>query len=968
MFWLLGWQAGAQQKIQPQVCYTLTEQNGLTDNEATCFYKDSRGIMWIGTEYGLNSFDGSSVTQYHGSGLASNVIRNIREDSKGRLWMATNNGLCSYDLQHHYFKSYLLPASFPGNARFLEDICVSGGIIYTAGEAGLVSYDPANDKYSLFPIKLSGNGKEAHIGAMSVIPGSDNDLWLGTYHGLWHFNISTKQLEYVHQPEDPAFSDLVTALYIDHIGTLWMGTWNSGLRSIEPAHKKITSYPNVPANIRRIVEQKMPDGSYKLWLTADLTEYDQKSGAFKPRIKDLLPGYAGSISVNRLYAAGDGLLWIATERGVFIYDASKQYFTHYLPVNKKMSSQGISYCATREGLYIGASDGISLGLYDSSLNRLKDLSPMINDSWPGTKGQAVLGIQERNDTLFLGTNNGLLLYNKTTGKCSRYIPGNNGQVKEFISAVSLSSSGDVYFPSWRNGFWKLDITSMSVTAMDTTGNYAQVKEDSRGNIWLADMTQGLMNYDRGEKKVRKVAISGLPGSYVLTNLVYKNDTIWGANETAVFAVDTRTMASKAWPVPPGMDKKRSDFVMDNAGNIWIASKAGLIAFSTQRKSFVKYLEGDGLLSNDMNGSLGLMPGGNIIYGTENYFTVFDPCILMKEEAPAPLYLEEIRINGKPVISDNELQLKYSDKNISFTWALLHYDKPFQTRYYCKLEGVDEQWRDVGTVGYIQYNSLQPGSYTFSYKAVSPGGIVSRTGSLLMSISPPFWKRWWFILLVACIAIAIIYAIYRYRLEQALKLERLRMKISTDLHDDIGSTLSSISILSDIAMREPDKQQAEDMLHEIKENSINLMDKMDDIVWSINPRHDSLEQLLLRMKRLASKVFEAKKINYAIGIHDSVKEVRLPMQYRQHIYLVIKEAINNIVKHSDASRAVIDVNYKKNLLEVVIRDNGKGFDTAAYDAGNGLMSMRERAKMLNTALELESGNGSGTTIVLRVRIG
>ena len=340
---------------------------------------------------------------------------------------------------------------------------------------------------------------------------------------------------------------------------------------------------------------------------------------------------------------------------------------------------------------------------------------------------------------------------------------------------------------------------------------------------------------------------------------------------------------------------------------------------------------------------------------------------MREQPQGTLCLEEVNVNNRPIPVTDQLNLKYHDRNISFTWALIHYDKPFQTEYYCKLEGVDEQWRNTGYTGYIQYNSLQAGTYTFYYKASSPDGTMSEVRKLTIVMAPPFWKTWWFILLSICCAGTVIYIVYRYRLQQALKLEKLRMKISTDLHDDIGSTLSSISILSDIALREKTRSKPGEMLNEIKENSISLMDKMDDIVWSINPKNDSLENLLLRMKRLASKVFEAKKISYSIDIHDAVKEVKLPMQYRQHIYLVLKEAINNIVKHSGCTRAVIDVTYRQHVLEVIVRDNGKGFDKNDTSFGNGLMSMEERAKMLNTTLDIRTGKDTGTDITLRVRI-
>ncbi len=235
------------------------------------------------------------------------------------------------------------------------------------------------------------------------------------------------------------------------------------------------------------------------------------------------------------------------------------------------------------------------------------------------------------------------------------------------------------------------------------------------------------------------------------------------------------------------------------------------------------------------------------------------------------------------------------------------------------------------------------------------------------IATPFWKTWWFegalVLLVALVA----YTVYRYRLRQALEVERLRTRISTDLHDDIGSTLSSISILSDMALHEPSPDQSSGMITEIRENSLSLMEKMDDIVWSINPKNDSMEDLLLRTKRFASALFEAKDIDYTITIQQNIQSVYLPMEYRQHIYLIMKEAINNLVKYSGATQALIDVGYTGSSLLVKIKDNGSGFSTDKKLSGNGILNMKNRAALMNASLRIESTPNEGTLVTLGVKI-
>lgn len=222
-----------------------------------------------------------------------------------------------------------------------------------------------------------------------------------------------------------------------------------------------------------------------------------------------------------------------------------------------------------------------------------------------------------------------------------------------------------------------------------------------------------------------------------------------------------------------------------------------------------------------------------------------------------------------------------------------------------------------------------------------------------------------------------------------RVQTIRNKIAQDLHDDIGSTLSSISILSDLAMRGDNNDQAFETMHEIKDSSILLMERMDDIVWSINPRNDSLEHLLMRVRHFATTLFEARGLDYTIDIQKNIYEVKLPMDYRQHIYLILKEAINNLVKYAQASQAVIEVRWDRHRLDLFVRDNGRGFDVRGFDVrdfdmrgfdvagsstlsgpsmGNGILGMRRRAELMNALLEIRSGPGEGTEIRLHVGCG
>ena len=200
-----------------------------------------------------------------------------------------------------------------------------------------------------------------------------------------------------------------------------------------------------------------------------------------------------------------------------------------------------------------------------------------------------------------------------------------------------------------------------------------------------------------------------------------------------------------------------------------------------------------------------------------------------------------------------------------------------------------------------------------------------------------------------------------------RMQHIRNKIAQDLHDDIGSTLSSISILSGLALEHQNSSHTLETMSEIKDSSILLMERMDDIVWSINPRNDSLENLLMRVKHFATTLFEAREIDYTIDIQENSNLVKLPTDYRQHIYLLLKEGINNLVKYAHATQAAIRVGFDQQVLELSVWDNGRGFDASRESGGNGIPGMRGRAELMEAQLDIRSAPGEGTMVSLKVKI-
>lgn len=215
----------------------------------------------------------------------------------------------------------------------------------------------------------------------------------------------------------------------------------------------------------------------------------------------------------------------------------------------------------------------------------------------------------------------------------------------------------------------------------------------------------------------------------------------------------------------------------------------------------------------------------------------------------------------------------------------------------------------------------------------------------------------------------IFGFIRYRLSQYLKMQKLRVKIASDLHDDVGSTLSSISIMSDLLQSQLDNSsRSEQMIRTIGANAHTMLDSMDDIIWSVNPANDKFQNLALRVREYAIPLFEMKNIRFSIDAPEEMNALQMPMDVRRNLYLIAKEAVNNLVKYSHASQADISFGYAYNALTMSVKDNGQGFDLEnAKRNRNGLVNMRQRAEQIHGTLTINSEIGKGTCVTLQVKI-
>ena len=324
--------------------------------------------------------------------------------------------------------------------------------------------------------------------------------------------------------------------------------------------------------------------------------------------------------------------------------------------------------------------------------------------------------------------------------------------------------------------------------------------------------------------------------------------------------------------------------------------------------------------------------------------------------------------GERVISS--LTLEPGERQVAIDYFGLNFAAGERLRYQYRLEGTNGDWSPPTAIRSVNYAGLSPGTYRFLVRAVMLSGATSATpASVSFRILPPVWQRWWFLATVCAFVVGLAALLHRYRVAQLLAVERVRTRIATDLHDDIGASLSQIAILSELARGDADtRPDVADTLGRIAATSRELVESMGDIVWAINPRRDRVGDLLQRMRRFASDAFTGRDIDFSFRAPDLGRDQALAADLRREVLLIFKEAVNNIVRHARCHRVEIDVRIERDRLLLAVADDGQGLSAASgveLEQGQGLLSMQQRATRLDGCLDVTTAPGRGTSLVLRV---
>lgn len=923
-----------------------SSKDGLISDNVTSVTRGKKGLLWIGTPFGVNWFDGNRFIQPDIKIRSGQLyVTNFFRDNHDNIWVLSfYNGI--YQFKDSKFKNFLPDSTIESTSNNVFDMLQYDDAHYLVATDQNIFWFDGN---SFFLFDKQNPLLTRQFTSIALV--KNEWLFFGHPHGMFIYKYENEKWKYVGE----VFREVAVNKIFQDENRIWIGT-DKGLLLFYDPSKIISGKADQILFDKIKVTDVTNANTNELWIAADklyklkdnvITNYNLSNG---------LPAIPGKIFIDE-----EGIVWMCSGQGLTKL-AKQNYVFHDLrngPTHSMIN--GFAY-DENNNLWFATYDGFGQKLEEIKAHRLLNGTHIGYISWLA---------QTKNYGLLAGSASGILS-----------IKNDRITVKQkLITTKAFEDQHGIIWAGTENGaVYKLENDSVQRVSIqpNLTDFIDAIYIDNYGYLWVGYRGSGIRKYEFDTdtwKLIKEFSNnSGYKDLRIRCSYVdNKGNILFGTRTNGLFIISLANN-NKTWNIntKKGLSANWVKSIAAHDDNLYLATNQGLnILSGTYDEPLIRKV-------NLLNDELGkqtttVLPADNKVWiGTEEGIIEYLPEDRSKAPIP-PIYITELSINGNrdtllPLyFSSAKKRLPSGNNVIAFEFAgiNLYEDAPLQYRY--KLEGQDDEWIYSGERNFVSYN-LQPGNYTFKAQAKNEFGEWStQSANFNFIISAPVWKSWWFISIMVLLIVSLLYLLYRYRIEEALKLERMRHRISTDLHDDIGSTLSSISILSEIASKEKDHLQSGNMMQEIKQNSVTLMEKMDDIVWSINPNNDTIENLMLRIKRFASKLFEAKEIDYIIDIDNSIHNAKLNMEIRQHIYLIMKEAINNLVKYSNCTKAAIRVKYDFGHLQIEIVDNGEGFNEHTIQFGNGIISMKKRAEAIQAQIRIITQQNKGTTISLETKI-
>ncbi len=817
-FFLLVASAARAQSLSTSLRFgRLGTDKGLSNSTVYCSFMDSQGFMWFGTEDGLNKYDGYIFDTYKSApsdstSLSNNIIRCIFEDSRKNLLIGTDNGLNIYNRTNGSFTRYLHDEKNKNSIsnNLIYAICEDhAGTVWVGTNEGLNSFDPTTGKFSTFDDILSKTILLSSNFVSALYADNSGKLWIGTAKaGVNVYDINTKKLEVLNHENGNSNSlseDEVNCLYEDKSGNIWIGTLNEGLNKYDPSTKTFSHFTKESTNEllgSNSIFAVDADQSGMMWIATvggGLTTLDPASVKMQHYVYDAQN--LNSISSNKIWNVFEdhaGTLWFATSNGVSSYNRSVNKFVTYKfteASDEGANNNVYSIYEDNEGnAWCGILGSNGLKIFDRRTGRFApEKLPKITE--PVLLEKNIYCITEDdNHLLWIGTEDGLVSLEKKSGKATVYRnnPGNPASLSDNSIRSIAKDKGSILWIGTSGGLNKFDSRTGTFTSFRNNPADASslssdvimnVTLDSDGSVWMATYGGGVCIYNPATSKFTTYKNDPATPQSISSSFVHcihkdAKGVYWiGTYGGGLNAFDKSTGIFTSYTENAGLPNNIVNGILeDEKGNLWISTNNGICKFSTHTKDVRDavltsrtYKQEDGLQNKFNENACYKGNDGWLYFGGSGGLNVYNPDNIKDNTFSPPIVITRFYLFEKPqrmdtLISSNKtLLLTYNQNSFSFEYAALNYLFPEKNRYAYMMDGLDKDWHYIGTRHYTAYTNLDPGTYTFHIKACNNDGYWNEEGlAIQITITPPFWKTWWFMTISALTVAFIIFGYIQYR--------------------------------------------------------------------------------------------------------------------------------------------------------------------------------------------------------------
>jgi signal transduction histidine kinase/ligand-binding sensor domain-containing protein len=993
--------------------------------------QDNKGFIWMGTQVGLNRFDGSKFAKYYSQPIKStniynDLVRTSFKDSKGNLWFGTmDDGISKYNEDSDDFTTYILSSgNGDNNSEFITSITEDskGRIWAGTRNNGIWVMNDVASEFSKIELRNPKTGKKIES-ITSVLFDFDNRMWVGTWNkGLFIFNAEWNMVLCANESDQECkiSSNYIRCLMKDLAGHIWVGM-DKGLcvmdtNTFNIREVKLTDDKNDQHKVTSLSKGKNQD----LWigtLDAGLFQLSEEGTVRNYRTDSNKTNTLSDNAVLSLLRDSSDVLWIGTVFGgaTKLDPDGKPFrslfrFQHNGQHKTVMNVQSVleKRC---NSIFVGTHrDGIFL--FDGKKEYMQ-APDWYKDTLDEITGQMVLGIIEDTiENVWICTFNEIIYkINFREKKVDKFIIENSGGI-----LCMYLYDGHIILGTDRGGLRAIDIEKNELQAFKPGSKLNGflinktifvVLIDRENQMWIGTKNDGLFRFDIDKNEMftyknSEIEASALRDNCIISLFESSDGKIWVGTKSGGLHYYESSL-SVLIPINSGTLDRDSirGFSEDSLGRLWISTINGIVRYDHSNNSSRMYDTSDGELSSEYNEMAVFTSSAGVVYfGGVDGVTYFNPEEIKDNPHIPNIVLTDFEIFNKPVIPspDNpflkknityadEINLTYRESVFSFGFAALIFNNPQKNQYAYKMEGFDKDWTYCGKRKRVTYTNLDPGQYIFRVKGSNNDGIWNEEGtSIRINISPPYWQTWWFRTLGALAAIAATGLTYKQRLDKMEKekqsqeefsrrliesQEDERKRVSSELHHTVAHDVLIAKNKAQMALKHKDDAgKMEQALREITDLATSTMKDVRNISYNLHPHQ--LEQLgfTKSLKSIITEVSKSTEINFKFEIDDVDK--LLKKEYEINLFRAIQESVTNVLKHSEAKDSFLKVSRSRDFVFIVLTDNGKGFDTKNFKLtdkknGLGIKNISERIKLMKGEYKIESNPGKGTTVIYKIPI-